>query len=135
NRLIVSDLGGNASKSNIVVTSGSITGFAPATIYYSATGDFSNSGSNDGILLQSSSTQAATFNVQGTLGGSTTMIQTGQANDTFNVSSNAPSNTGNLAGVEGTLTLVGGTGSANRLVVSDLGSTAAKGNIVVTNNA
>src|SRR5262249_14296325 len=103
NRLIVSDLGGTASKSNIVLTSGSITGFAPAAIYYSASGDFSNGASNDGILLQSSNSQPTTFNVLGTLQGSTTKIQTGLANDTVNVGNLSDS----LGDVRGRLTIDG----------------------------
>ena len=57
--------------------------------------------------------------MQGTPFGDTTQIYGDGVNDTFNVSSNAPTNTGELDGIQGALSLIGGTGSGNHLNVSD----------------
>ncbi len=87
---------------------------------------------------------ADTFNIQSTASGTTTIVNTGggndtvnvqaisaatvvnaaTGNDTINVSSNAPTNTGILAGVRGLLTINGGTGSttANISDSSDSGN-------------
>src|SRR4029077_1083028 len=123
NRLIVSDYGSGNSDAGVVVTNKRITAFAPASIFYSAAGKFTDGAINDGILLRGSNKGGNTFNVQSTLGGSTTEIDgDGGLSDTFNVSSDAGTNNGNLAGILGTLTVQGGSGTANRLIVSDYGS-------------
>lgn len=51
-------------------------------------------------------------------------------NDTVNVSSNAPANTGNLASIDGDVTVDGGTGT-NTLKVSDQGATSGNANVVI----
>ncbi|HEV3084408.1 MAG TPA: DUF4214 domain-containing protein, partial [Gemmataceae bacterium] len=135
NRLIVSDYGSANSDAGVVVTNNSITAFAPASIFYSAAGKFTDGTINDGILLRGSNKGGNTFNVQSTLGGSTTEIDgDGGLSDTFNVSSDAGTNNGNLAGILGTLTVQGGSGTANRLIVSDYGSANSDAGVVVTNN-
>ena len=70
--------------------------------------------------------------MQSTLAGGTTSINTGGGNDTINVSSNAPTDTGNLDGLAGTLDIDGGAGS-NTLNVSESGSSTAD-TVLVTNS-
>ena len=53
-------------------------------------------------------TGADTFDVQATATGTATTVNSGTGNNTLNVSSNAPTNTGNLAGIKSLLTLIGG---------------------------
>src|SRR5262249_52298590 len=119
NRLVISDLSSTAGNTNVVVTSSSITGFAPVTIFYSATGgNYTNGVTGDGILLKGSATVANTFNVRSTLQGSTTKIQTGQANDTFNVGNTSNS----LADILGQLTLDGGSNTSTPITTLSQGS-------------
>lgn len=54
-------------------------------------------------------------------GGKPVAVQGGAGSDTFNISSDAPTNYGNLDGITAPVSLDGG-GGVNRLVVSDLGS-------------
>ncbi len=122
NRLIVSDSGNSTTSRNITVTSNSITGIGPGPINYSATsGSFNDSGGNDGILITSSSSEPATFDIQSTLAGSTTQIQSGGGVDTFNVGSDAPTAGGVAAGIKGLLTVAGS--DAGTLNVDDTGDT------------
>ena len=134
NRLFVSDFGDSGTDNNVIVTSSSITDFAPAVIYYYAAGGGFNDPATtyaDGILLRGSNSGGNTFNIQSTLAGSTTQVDGNGISDAFNVSSDAGTNNGTLAGILGSLTLVGGSGSANRLIISDYGnSTNAKNNVI-----
>ncbi len=132
NRLTVSDFGG-AANPNIVVTSSQISGMAAATISYLATGgDFDPVGAS-GILIRGSDSGADTFNIRSTLAGSSTKIEGNGQDDLFQLSSNAGiDNNGDVDGVE-TLTIDAGTGTANRLIVSDFGG-GANPAVVVTNN-
>src|SRR5262249_6081412 len=93
-----------------------------------------NGATNDGILLRGSNTSADVFNVQSTLAGSTTKIEGNGGDDMFNVASDAPTNIGNLDAIAGTLSVDAGTGTSNRLIISDLGGTTPNSNVVVTNN-
>jgi hypothetical protein len=126
NRLIVSNSAANVSQT-VTVTSSTIGGFAPVLLTYQTSGSFTDAGAHDGILLVGSNVGGNTFNVQSTLGGSTTSIQGGGgASDIFNISSTAsgsvaggPTLNGNAQGIAGDLEVVGGSGAANRLVASD----------------
>ncbi len=71
--------------------------------------------------------------VESTAFGSLTTISTFDGDATINVSSDAPTNNGNLDGIEGELTLLMGSG-INELNISDLGSTVADNNILITEN-
>jgi hypothetical protein len=125
NRLIVNDSGNTTTPRSVTVTSGSITGFGPGTISYSASGgSFNDGNSNDGILITSSATQPTTFNVQSTLAGSTTLIRSGGAVDTYNVGSTTPAAGGKVDNIQGTLTVAGSGGDT--LNVDDTGSTGQK---------
>src|SRR5207248_157422 len=120
------------------VTNNQIAGFAgpanTATIFYSAAGGaFTNGGANDGLRLLGSDAFKDFFNVQSTLLGSTTEIDGNGDDDTFDVSSDAPANAGNLDAILGTLTVDAGAGAANRLIASDFGG-AANPAVVVTNS-
>ncbi|MGD0900739.1 MAG: hypothetical protein ABR915_23145, partial [Thermoguttaceae bacterium] len=108
-----------AAADTVSVTSTAISGTALGfTVNYSTGGSFA------GGISVTTGTVADTVNVQSTVAGSTTTINTGGGNDTINVSSNAPTNTGNLAGLAGTLSIDGGAGS-NTLNVSESGIAAA----------
>ncbi len=135
NRLFFDDSTG-AINTDVVFNSDTIVGLAPATVFYKATGgNYPDPASTyaDGILIHGSSSGGNTFNIQSTLAGSTTEIDGDGASDNFNVSSDAPTNHGNLAGILGNLTVLGGTGAANRLIVSDYGNTTlAKTNVIQT---
>ncbi len=125
NRLIVDDSGNmTTSYSDVVVTNDSITGFGPGVIDYSATGRFSDPSGNDGILLIGPGVGGSTFNVQSTLAGSTTEIQTLGADNTFNVGSKEPMTRGIVDNIEGALTVAGN--GADTMNVDDTGSTTAK---------
>src|SRR5262245_12001828 len=63
-----------------------------------------------------------------------TTVLGGDGNDTVNVSSNAPTNTGNLAGIAADLTIDAGAGT-NSLVVSDFGAASGNGNVVIGNTS
>src|SRR5207249_6798943 len=86
-----------------------------------------------GIRLLGPDALRDVFNVQSTPGGSTTKIESNGGDDAFNVSSDAPANTGNLDGIAGILNLDAGAGAANRLIVSDFGG-GANPAAVITNN-
>src|SRR5262249_52490633 len=72
-----------------------------------------------------------TFNVRATPAGATTVVNGGAGNDAVNVSSDAPTNNGNLNAVAGTLTVDVGAG-ANTMVVSDFGGATPNANVVLT---
>ncbi len=125
NRLIVDDSGNmTTSYTDVVVTNDSITGFGPGVIDYSAIVSFTDPSGNDGILLIGPGVGGSTFNVQSTLAGSTTEIQTLGANNTINVGSNEPMTGGIVDYIQGALTVVGN--GADTMNVDDTGSTAAK---------
>jgi len=96
---------------------------------------------------------ATTFNLFASLVGSTALIYGDDNNDVFNIgvvtagtpmtvqgfgndnsfdiSSDAPTNTGALTGIQGKLTIVAGGGTDNRLVVGDRGDSIAR-NVTIT---
>ena len=125
NRLFVDDSGNmTTSHHDVVVTNDSISGFGPGVIDYSATGSFTDPSGNDGILLIGPGVGGSKFNVQSTLAGSTTEIQTFGANNTFNVGSNEPMTGGIVDNIQGALTVAGN--GADTMNVDDTGSTTAK---------
>jgi hypothetical protein len=78
------------------------------------------------------------IDVQSTAAGVATTVNAGAGHDTVIVSSDAGLNTppaGNLAGIQGTLTVVGGSGAGNRLIVSDVGNSTTGHTVLVTNSA
>lgn len=149
NLVVISDRTGATAKT-VNMTATSITGFAPATINYAE----SPAGSARMVLL-GSSTQATTFNVSGTFGpgnpsvfpsllqffggdgaGNTFNIQgasadflyiaTGNGNgNKINISSDAPTDAGNLAGITSTIIAEVGSGTGNALNVSNASGTLA----------
>jgi len=104
NRLILDDTTDGTAHANVVITSGAVRNLAPSEIDYTAAGggSFDDATAGDGLLIQGPAL-GSTFNVQGTLGGSTTEIVGGGGNDAFNVG-NAANSLGDIAG---TLTLDG----------------------------
>jgi acrosin len=128
--IVISDFGAGADNTNVVVTSGSITGFATAPINYSTAGN-----NVDTITLRGSDTNADTFNVQSTSASFTsTTIQGNGGNDAINVSSDAPTNNGNLDNIAGVLSLNLGNGTgAQSIVVSDFSAATDNTSVVVTN--
>jgi len=118
NTLNVSDQSAAAADA-ATITNAAITGMAPVTINYSATGDF-------GGGINVTATDAApgdTLNVQSTLAGGTTTVNGGAGDDVFNVSSDAPVNAGTLNNLAGPLVL-NGDGGTNTLFLSDAGDLA-----------
>jgi len=87
--------------------------------------------SNLETLLVNALGGADAFNVKST--GPATELDGGTENDVYNVSSDAPTNTGNLDGITGALTVKAGAGTANRLIVSDH-SSAGNSNVEVTHD-
>jgi hypothetical protein len=138
NTLTISNYASHTAQA-VTVTASAITGLAPVPISYTATGGrfLDNTGLN-GITLVGANAGGNTFNVQGTLAGSTTAIFGGGAADTFIVSSTAggpaPATTGNALGIKGSLNVVGGNGAGNRLIVSDFTDPNADANVIVTSD-
>lgn len=148
NVLNVSDFGGTTPNANVVIGFDSISGFAGPSdniaIDYTATG-----GSFSAINIEGSNTVGETFTVVNpngplnlnTNGGADTVnvqatlfvatINTGAGDDVVNVSSDAPTNLGNLDGIGGTLNLDLGAG-ANLLQVSDFSSATANAFVIIT---
>src|SRR5262249_55241744 len=125
NRLIISDAGDADAADTVTVTSSTITttNGATATINYAVSGSFNDRSTPDGVVFYGSPLRS-TYNIQSTLSGSTTRIVGGSANDTFNVSSDAPTGTAKVDGIQGLLAVQdGGRGVLN---VSDRGSSPAK---------
>ena len=142
NRLLISNYALGKSQT-VTMTNAAITNFAPVEIDYKATGGhYTDPGQHDGIHLFGANVGGNTFDVQSTLAGNTNQIDgDGGANDFFNVWSDAagsgaqtPTSTGNDQGIQGELTVVGGTGAANRLIASDLGHASADTNVIVTDS-
>ncbi|MCW9025537.1 MAG: DUF4347 domain-containing protein [Gammaproteobacteria bacterium] len=71
--------------------------------------------------------------VQSTALNSLTTISTNDGDASINVSSDAPANGGTLDGIQGELSLLMGSG-VNELNISDIASTSADDNIVITNS-
>jgi hypothetical protein len=128
NTLNVSESGSSSADTVLLTNDAISSAVVPFTIDYSATG-----GSFGGGINLSTGSAADTVNVQSTLTGGTTTVDTNGGGDTINVSSNAPTNTGNLTGLAGTLTIDGGAGS-NTLNVSESGSSSAD-TVLLTNDA
>jgi hypothetical protein len=147
NLIVLSDITGTTAKT-VTMTGTSITGFAPAPINYSQSG----AGSAE-FALVGSNAKATTFTVSGTIGpgnpvfgpsltdffggtagGNTFNIQ-GASSDflriatrngdgnTINISSDAPTNTGNLAGITSSIIAFVGSGKGNALNVSNASGT------------
>src|SRR5262249_10874915 len=95
-----------------------------------AVGSFTDGAANDGILLLGPAVGGNTFNVQATRSGSTTLIRGGGASDTFNVSSDAGTNLGSLTGIQGVLTVEGGSGAGIRSTRTDLGEPSSNPDFV-----
>lgn len=74
-----------------------------------------------------------TFNVVSTFNSEPVTINAGGGDDVFNVSSNAPTNTGNLASLNGPLTL-DGQGGSNKLTVSNSGF-GGSDNVTITDSS
>ena len=112
-----------------MVTNSAITGLAGptdgTTINYAATG-----GSfGGGIIIHGSNTSNDVFNVQSTLTGGSTTIDTEGGDDTVNVSSDAPTHTGNLNGILGDLrinTMGNATATGDTLYISDYSSVGGR---------
>jgi len=125
NSLIIRNFNG-VENPDVTVTASMITGFAPSPIVYAATGG-SFGGATGGIDLIGSNTGADTFNIQSTLAGSQTRIESLGGDNTFNMGSAAPAFFGNvLDGIQGALTIVGSDAGSDALYVSDIASTASK---------
>jgi hypothetical protein len=109
NLLYVVDYSAAAGNPNVVVTNSTITGLAPGTITYRATGgSFAND--VDGIVVVGSFAWSDYFNIRSTLAGARTRIMGLGGDDVFFISSNAPDPLGGLAGIQGALIIDGGYG-------------------------
>jgi len=135
NTLNVVDATDLTGDTAVVITNNKIAGLAGAAdnvdINYTATaGTFAG-----GINITTSDDAAAgdAVNVQSTLAGGTTSIATGAGDDAINVSSDAPTNLGNLDAIQGTLTIDGGAG-ANYVLVSDNSDATGDAAAVITDN-
>jgi hypothetical protein len=73
------------------------------------------------------------INILSTVAGTTTTLTGGAGNDTFNISSDAPDNQGDLDGIRGDLVLAGG-GGVNTINLGDRGNTAGRTGVVVTDH-
>ncbi len=71
-----------------------------------------------------------TFNIQSSLAGAVTTLNTNGGSDTVNVSSNAGTNTGNLNGIAGAIVLNAGTGTLDALAISDSGDSGTQAGIL-----
>ncbi|MCA9184423.1 MAG: hypothetical protein KDA99_02345, partial [Planctomycetales bacterium] len=72
------------------------------------------------------------FDVQST--SAATSIDAAAGNDTFNISSDAPTNAGNLDTITATLTITGGDDD-DSLILSDAGGATANANVVITDSS
>ena len=106
--LTVDDSSDSAVRTAIL-TSSALNGLAPATIDY---------GSNVTSLTINGGSAANTYNVQGTLAGAATTLNTGAGDDAINVENAAAM----LDDIQGALT-VNGQGGIDTLVVNDSGQT------------
>ncbi len=149
NRLIVSNFGSTQQQSVLLTSAGNgymaIEQMAPAPIYYKATGGgyypFENGASiagydpNFGVILRGSQAASDQFDIQSTSATAPTQIEGDATNNTFIVSSDAGAQStpaGDLNGIQGDLTVVGGSGTGNRLIVGDAGDLfGGKANVVL----
>ena len=112
NRLAIIDFGSLTGNPDIVVTGSTITGLAPGTIRYTATGgSFVPTANGTGITLVGSFSMPDRFNIQSIVAGTQTLVLGLGGDDIFYVSSGALGTGGNLNGILGTLTLDGGFGA------------------------
>ncbi|MFO0878369.1 MAG: hypothetical protein U0840_13595 [Gemmataceae bacterium] len=137
NRLIV-DHSGSSTSAIVTLTQDAILGLAPAAIYYMATGGhFISPGARNGIEIRGAGVGGNTFNIQSSLAGSTTQITGQGAQEVFKVFSDATGSglgatiTSKVDGIQGELSLVGGSGAGNRLILSNQGGATAN-TVVVT---
>ncbi len=122
NTLNVSDASGLAPDT-VVVTSSTITGFAPATINYTqAVG-----GTLGLVLTGPNAVTGSSFTVTSTLGaGNPVTLNGGFSGGTaFNIGSTAAANNGQLNSITAAITVNGGLGFGNTLEVNDHGSIGA----------
>jgi hypothetical protein len=108
NRLVISDDRNTRTGDVVQVTASAISfnGGATSSIKYGTVsgGSFTDGGMNDGILIKGPAV-GSTFNVEGTLGSSTTEIVGGARTNTINVGSKEPAINGNLVPIQGALTV------------------------------
>ncbi len=125
NRLILDDTTDGTAHANVVITSGAVRNLAPSEIDYTAAGggSFDDAAAGDGLLIQGPAL-GSTFNVQSTLGGSTTEIVGGGGHNTFNVGSTAPGTSGIVDTIQGLLTIDGS--GADTMNLDDTGSSTSK---------
>jgi hypothetical protein len=71
-----------------------------------------------------------TINILSTSAGTAMVLTCGAGDDTFNISSDAPANLGDLDGIRGNLVLAGGEG-VNSLNLSDLGNVTGRSGAVI----
>ncbi|MBV1719790.1 MAG: hypothetical protein KMY51_07260 [Desulfomicrobium sp.] len=118
------DDSGNTAAASATLTDTTITGLGMAQgIVYAGLEELRvNFGNGDN-----------TINIRSVAAGSTMTLATGDGNDTFNVSSDAPTNLGNLDGIRGDLVLAGG-GGINTLNVSDRGNTTGRTGVAITDH-
>ncbi|MCA9188119.1 MAG: hypothetical protein KDA99_20970, partial [Planctomycetales bacterium] len=121
--LILSDTGGTSANVNVVITNAKVAGLAGAAddvdVNYATIESLTiNGNSND-----------ENFDVQST--SAATNIDAGAGNDTFHVSSDAPTDTGSLDAIIATLTITGGDDD-DSLILSDAGGATANANVVIT---
>ncbi|MFO0877986.1 MAG: M10 family metallopeptidase C-terminal domain-containing protein [Gemmataceae bacterium] len=135
NTAVISDYGDATGNIAVILdfatTYGTISGFAPAgqAIQYKSTGGTST------LTLRGSNTASDIFQVKHTLGNFTTILEGNGGDDSINVSSDAPTNAGNLNAIAGTLDLRLGTGSGTQsIVVSDFSAAVNNTAVVVTND-
>jgi hypothetical protein len=131
NVLTLSVAGGNYTFNDVGET---ITLTGPGTAGWSGGGSNTVSGPDSSVnaITVDLGDQSDTANIRSI--NDPTMILGGLGDDTINVSSNAPANTGNLAGIAADLTIDAGGGS-NTLVVSDFGASTGNGNVQVNAGA
>jgi hypothetical protein len=118
------DDSGNTGPGGGTIGASDITGFGmTGSIHYEEIENLGISfGSGDNSI-----------NILGTSAGTTTVLTGGDGNDTFNISSDAPGNEGDLDGVRGDLVLAGG-GGVNTINLSDRGDTDGRTGVVITDH-
>ena len=124
NSLQVSDA--DAVAANVgTVNATSLSGFAPVSLDYSASGTWAG-----GLIIRASNL-ADTIAVASTVAGATTEVRALGGDDTIRVSSDGSGATGNLAAIAGDLTIDSGPG-ANTVAISDLAEATPGANAAVT---
>ena len=121
---LILDDSGNTGAGGGTINADTITGFGMVgSIHYEEIENLNIAlGSGDNII-----------NIQATVAGTTATISSHDGNDTFNVSSDAPNNLGNLDGIRGDLVLEGG-GGVNTLNISDRGNTTGRDDAFITDH-